>query len=146
MVLEFQNKTNTEIIRFLLMHFRFALDLPDIYLWNIDLLDTHLDCWMQMSPVNILFFSITSSRRLQEISSRHRQHMSLRGLQYVSSKLLQGVFKTSSRHLFKTSSGHDFKRSSGRIQDMSSKLLQDVFKTNKCLVGLRDGYSATDFW
>ena len=25
------------------MHFGFALDSSDIYLWNIDLLDTHLD-------------------------------------------------------------------------------------------------------
>ena len=25
------------------MHFGFALDLSDIELWNIDLLDTHLD-------------------------------------------------------------------------------------------------------
>ena len=43
MVLEFQNKTNIEIIGFQLMHFGFALELSDIDLWNIDFLDTHLD-------------------------------------------------------------------------------------------------------
>ena len=40
------------------MNFGFALDLPDIDLWNIDLLDTQmLD---KDIPVNILFVSITS--------------------------------------------------------------------------------------
>ena len=43
MLLEAQNKTNIEIIGFSLMHFGFALELSDIDLWNIDLLDTHLD-------------------------------------------------------------------------------------------------------
>ena len=43
MLLEFQNKTNIEIIGFQLMHSVFVLELLDIDLWNIDLLDTHLD-------------------------------------------------------------------------------------------------------
>ena len=43
MLLQFQIKANIEIIGFWLMHFAFALDLADIYLWNIDLLETHLD-------------------------------------------------------------------------------------------------------
>ena len=32
------------------MHFRFALDLSDKDLWNIDLLDTHLDLLDRDSP------------------------------------------------------------------------------------------------
>ena len=43
MLLEFQNKTNIEVIGFQLMHSVFVLELLDIDLWNIDLLDTHLD-------------------------------------------------------------------------------------------------------
>ena len=43
MLLEFQNKTNIEIIGFKLMHFGFALVSSDLYLGNIDLLNTHLD-------------------------------------------------------------------------------------------------------
>ena len=42
MLLEFQNKTNIEIIGFKLMHFGFALVSSDIDLRNIDLLDTRL--------------------------------------------------------------------------------------------------------
>ena len=41
--MEFQNKTNIEIIGFKLMHFGFALDPWNIDLWDIDLLDTVLD-------------------------------------------------------------------------------------------------------
>ena len=43
-------------------HFGFALDFSEIDLWNIDLLDTHLD--------------LLDSRRLQDMSSRHLQDMS----------------------------------------------------------------------
>ena len=43
MLLEFQNKTNIEIIGFQLMHFGFTQVSSDIDLGNIDLLDTHLD-------------------------------------------------------------------------------------------------------
>ena len=52
------------------MHFGFALELSDKDLWNIDLLDTPLDL---LSPdkyadiSSILFVSIISSRRLQDI-------------------------------------------------------------------------------
>ena len=37
-LIEFQNKTNIEIVGFKLIHFGLALDS-----WNIDLLDTDLD-------------------------------------------------------------------------------------------------------
>ena len=43
MLLEFQIKTNIEIIALKFMHFGFALVLQDIDLWNINILDTHLD-------------------------------------------------------------------------------------------------------
>ena len=43
MLLEFQNKTNFKIIGFQLMHFKYATDSSDTYLWNIDLFDTNLD-------------------------------------------------------------------------------------------------------
>ena len=62
MLPEFQNKTNSEIIGFWLMHFGFALELSEIDLWNIDLLDTDIP--------SILFVSIIPSRHLQDMSSR----------------------------------------------------------------------------
>ena len=76
----FQNKTNMEIIGFCVTYFRFALDLSDIDLWNIDLLDTHLD------------FSDT------DITGNHVY------LQDVLKTSSRYVFKTSSRHVLKTSS------------------------------------------
>ena len=75
------------------MHFGCALELSDIDLWNIDLLDTHLDLLDTDIPVSIFFVPIVSSRRLQDMSSRHLQDMSSRRLQDMSS-----------RHVFKTSS------------------------------------------
>ena len=63
------------------MHFGFALDSWNIDLWDIDLIDTDLYLLVghgcrQVSPVNILFSSKTSSRRLQDMSSRRFQEMS----------------------------------------------------------------------
>ena len=60
------------------MHFGFALELPDIDLWNTDLLDTHLgllnpEISMQISPVSILLVSIKSLRGLQDMSLRRLQ-------------------------------------------------------------------------
>ena len=66
------------------MHFGFALDLSDIDLWNIDLLDTHLDLLDTDIPRNILFVSETSSRYLQDMSSGYLQVMSSRRLQDLS--------------------------------------------------------------
>ena len=42
MLLEFQNKRKGKIA-LQLMNFGFALEMPDIDLWIIDLLDTYLD-------------------------------------------------------------------------------------------------------
>ena len=79
------------------MHFGFALDSWNIDLWDIDLSDTDLNLlvghgWIQISPVNILFLSKTSSRHLQDMSSRRLQDMSSRHLQDMSSRRLQDVF------------------------------------------------------
>ena len=113
MVLEFQNKTNTEIIRFLLMHFRFALDLPDIYLWNIDLLDTHLDLLDADVPRKYFVFL----HNVFKTSSRN-------------------FFKTSSAHVFKRSSIRVFQTSSRRLEDVFKTSLQDIFRMT--LRGLQD--------
>ena len=53
------------------MHFGFALELSDIDLWNIDLLDTHLDLLDTDITSKFLVVSETSSRRLEEMSSGH---------------------------------------------------------------------------
>ena len=102
------------------MHFGFASELSDIDLWNIDLLDTHLDlldtdipskyfvCLDNVFKTSWRHVFKASSRRLQDLSSRH--------LEYVFSlttfrlpRRLEGVlldvFKTFSRPLlWKTSS------------------------------------------
>ena len=78
MLLVFQNKTNSGITGFLLMHFGFALDSSDIDLRNIDLLDTHLDLLDTDNP-NKRFVC------LQDVLKTSPRH----------------VFKTSSRHVFK---------------------------------------------
>ena len=63
------------------MHFEFALELSDIDLWNIDLLDTHLDLSDTDIPSKYNVCSIMSSRRLEDMSSRHLQDVSSRRLQ-----------------------------------------------------------------
>ena len=42
------------------MHFVLDFDSPEKDLWNIDLLDTHLDLLITDSPVNTLFVCKTS--------------------------------------------------------------------------------------
>ena len=46
------------------MHFGFALVPSDTDLWNIDLLDAHLDLLDKISQVNMLLVSKKSSKRL----------------------------------------------------------------------------------
>ena len=129
------------------MHFGFALELSDIGLWNLDLLDTHLDTDIPSK----YFVSLNS---VFKTFSR-----------YVFKTSWRQVFKTSSRHVFKTSSRRlqrdnfsSSKTSSRRLQDVFARhlqyvledekllrwrhfeivfktCLQDVFKTNKCLLG-----------
>ena len=84
MLLEFQNKRNSETIGFYLVKlfgFGFAFELSDIDLWNIDLLGRHLDLLVTDIPSNSFVY-------------------------------LHSVFKTSSRYVFNTSSRHVFKTSS----------------------------------
>ena len=97
------------------MHFGFALDSSDIDLWNIDLLDTHLD--LLDTDIPSKYFACLHN--VFKTSSRH-------------------VFKTSSRHVFKTSSRHVFKTSSRRLQrnnfsssKTSSRRLQDIFARSR---------------
>ena len=87
------------------MHFGFALELPGIDLWNIDLFDTHLDLLSPDKYTGIPSKYIFWLHKIFKTSSRH-------------------VFKTSSRHVFEMSSRHVFKTC---LQDMSSRRPQDVF-------------------
>ena len=114
MLLEFQNKTNIDIIGFKLMHFGFTLVLSDIDLGNIDLLDTDIPSKPLVSLQDAL-----------KTSSRH-------------------VFKTSSRHVFKTTSRHLSRRlqdmSSRSLEDVFSvtifcllRRIQNVLKDEKLL-------------
>ena len=92
---------------------------------------------MQISPVSILFFSIMSSRRLEDVFSiiifclpRRLQDVFVIRLPQASSRRLQDVFKTSSQDVFKTSSR--------RLQHLFARCLlpanicldEDVFKTS----------------
>ena len=97
------------------MHFGFALELPDIDLWNTDLLDTHLDLLSRDKYAGIPSKYFVCLHKIFKRSSRH-------------------VFKTSSRHVFKTSSRHVFRMSSRHGLKMSSAqqffVFQDVLKKN----------------
>ena len=94
---------------FLLSHLFCNVEFSDIDLSNTDLLDTHLgllnpEISTQISPVSILFISIKSLRRLQDMSSRRLQDMSSRRLQEMSSRRLEDdfsvtIFRLPRRHL-----------------------------------------------
>ena len=126
MLLEFQDKTNIEIIGFKLVHLGSGLVSSNIDLGNIYLLDKHL---------NFLYTDIPSRpfvclQDALETSSRH-------------------ILKTSSSHVLKTSwirlQRNNFS-SCKTSCEMSSRPLQgekllrwkhveDVLKNNKCLLG-----------
>ena len=101
------------------MHFGFTLELSDIDLWNIDLLDTHLD---------LLDTDITS------------KHLACLGDVLKTSS--RYVFKTSSRHVFKTSSRHVFKLFRRRLQrnNFSSS------KTSSRRLGRRKIITLKTYW
>ena len=67
------------------MHFGFALELPNIYLWNIDLLGTHLDL-LDTDILSKWFF------------------LSPKCLQELFKACLQDFFKTCPQDVLKTSS------------------------------------------
>ena len=148
------------------MHFRFAIELSDIDLWNVDLLDTHLDLSSPDKYTDIPSKCFVCLRNIFKTCWRHVFKTSLRHVLKMSSRQ---VFKTTSRHVFTTSSirlqRNDFsssatswrrfedvlqdglKTSSRRLQDVLEdvKLLrwrrvEDVFKTNKCLLGISFRY------
>ena len=129
------------------MHFRFALELSNINLWNIDLLDTHLDLLDTDIPskyfvcLNNVFK--TSSRHVFKTFSRHVFNMSSRRFQDISS----GVFRTYlqtylQRNNFTSSRRLEdvFKVYLRRLQDVSEEVkslrwrrVEDIFKA--CLLG-----------
>ena len=90
-------------------HYGFALDLSDIYLWNIDLLDTHLD----LLDTDITSKKFICLRDVWKTSSRH-------------------IFKMSSRHVFKTSSRR-LQRNNFSSSKTSWRRLQDVLEDVKLL-------------
>ena len=104
------------------MHFGFALKFSDLDLWNIDLLDIHLDL-LDTDIASECFVCLhnvfkTSSTHVFKTTSRH-------------------TFKTFSRHVFKMSSRHVFKTSWRRLQhnnfassDTSWRPIQNIFKTS----------------
>ena len=79
------------------MHFRFAIELSNVDLLNIDLSDTHLD--LLDTDIPSKYFAClhnvfkTSSRHVFKTSSRH-----------VFKTCLQDVFKTCLQDVFKMSS------------------------------------------
>ena len=73
------------------MHFGFALKLSNVDFLNIDLLETHLDLLDRDIP-SILFVSIMSSRRLQDVFS-----VTIFRVEDVLEICLEDVLKMSSR-------------------------------------------------
>ena len=107
------------------MHFGFVLELSDVDLWNIDLLDTHLDLLDLLIPskyfvcINSVFK--TSSRPVFKTSSRHVLKTSSRRFQrnnFLSCKM-------SSRRLGRRKIV-TLKTCWRRLQDMSWRRLQDL--------------------
>ena len=117
------------------MHFRFALELSDIDLGNIDLLHTHLDLLVTDIPSKyfVALHSILkiSSTRVQDMSSRRLQDMSSRRLQQNPFSSSKTTWKRLGRRKIVT-----LKTCWRRLQDMSWTRVEDVFKTNKCLLGM----------
>ena len=83
---------SSEIV--ILVHFEFTFELSDIDLWNMVLLDTHLD--------------LLAPDKYTDNPSNY----------FVC---LHNIFKTSSRHVFRTSSGNVFKTSSIHVFKTSSR-------------------------
>ena len=103
------------------MHFEFALDLSDIDLWNIDLLDAHLDLLDTDIPSKHFVCLQDILKIIQDISSRHLQNMPSRRLQDMSSKRLEEVFSVTIFCLPR------------RLEDVFKMSLQDVLKDKKIL-------------
>ena len=98
-----------------------------------------------ISPVNILFVSKSSSRRLQDMSSRRLEEVfsvTFFCLPRSFQDVLRDVFRTSSRRprdvfarrLQDVLEDEKLLRW-GRVEDVFKTCLEDVFKTNKFLLG-----------
>ena len=137
------------------MHFGFAIDSSDTDLWNIELVDPHLDLldtdipskhfvclqdvfkmswihvlkksWRRLQRNNFSSFK-TSSRRLQDVL------WDVFKTSLKTWRRLQDDIKTSSRCLGRQRTV-TLKMCWRRIQDMAWRRLQDVLKTSKCLLG-----------
>ena len=100
------------------MHFGFGLDLSHIDLWNMDLLNTHLD--LLDTDISSKYFAClfnvfkTSSRHVFKTSSRQVS----RRLQDRSSRRLQDIFSVTIFRLPRL------------LQDVFARRLQDIFKTS----------------
>ena len=131
------------------MYFGIVLELADIDLWNVDLLDTHLDlldidipskyfvCLHSVFKTSSRYVFKTSSRHVFKTSSRRLQRNNFSSSKTSSRRLARGlenVFKTSSRRLGRRKIV-TLKTCWRRFQDTPWTCLQDVFKTNKCLLG-----------
>ena len=120
MLLEFQKKTNIEIIGSKLMHFGFVLGSSDIDLGNKDLLDTLLD----LLGTNILSKPFVSLQSILKTSSGHvfkRSSRRPKCINFLSSKT---SWKTSWR---------DFQVVFRDVFKTPSKCLQDVLEDGKLL-------------
>ena len=119
-LLEFQKKTNIEIISFKLMHFGFVLGSLDIDLGNKYLLDTLLD----LLGTNILSKPFVSLQSILKTSSGHvfkRSSRRPKCINFLSSKT---SWKTSWR---------DFQVVFRDVFKTSSKCLQDILEDGKLL-------------
>ena len=104
------------------MHFGLALELPDIDLWDIDSLDTHLDSLDTNIPSKYLVC-------LQSVFK-----ICLRG---IFKTCLQCVFKTSLQDVLKTCLQDVFSVTIFRLTRSLQDVLQDVFKTSSRRSGRR---------
>ena len=118
------------------MHFGFALDLSDIDLWNIDLLDKHLD----MLHTDILSKHFLCLQDVFKTSSRHvfkafqrrlerNNFWSSKTSSRVLARCLQDVLKRSSRGLQDILEDEKLLRWR-RVEDVFKTCLEEVLKTS----------------
>ena len=106
------------------MHFGFGLDSSDIDLWNIYLLDTHLDL-LDIASKHFVCFQDMSSRCLQDMSSRCLKDIYSRRLEDV---FIVTIFRLPTR-LQDVLEDVKFLHWR-RVEDVFKTCLVDVFKTS----------------
>ena len=119
------------------MHFGFALDSSDIDLWNIDLLDAHLD---------LLYTDIPSKHFvcLEDILKKSSRQDFIITI-FRLPRRLQAVFKTSWKRPLNFLEDGKLLRW-GNVEDIFKTCLEDVLKTNKCLVGYSFRFTINELW